>query len=317
MEQSNSDQHSVSPGAGDWTQDWLVGATGLHHSSDGEVWAPAGGEGYPVKDIIRVRDALLCSTLWGAWHVAAQSRRWRQLHDETLTEVLGIALNPAATPADGPGLVAVSPYGLAMSRAGEHGATRWNHHDSGQVLDERFSSAVLAHPTAPGQWIIGTEAGVLIFDGAETGAGTGTWLRTNLAGLPCRALIQARDMLWAATDGGGVWCSVDGSNWATAGTGLETASVFSLATAQGQLLAGTLHGICSGDGESPWHRSGPSLLVSAVAAHPEADGLWLAGATPGGLWRTEDAGRRWCQVGDFDTVHRIMAPTTAPSGARP
>lgn len=286
----------------DWTQGWLVGARGLHHSHNGTDWTLAGGRGYPVHDLIRVPGSLYCATMWGVWHVEA-ALPWRQLHDETLTEVLGIALNDCDPQVEENGLAAVSPYGLAFSEPGEHGATRWHSQEHGLSLNERFSSALLADADAPGQWIVGTEAGVLIWDSAS-----GQWLRTNLTGLPCRALLRARGSLWAGTDGGGVWRSIDGVTWQRAGTGLDNDSVFSLAAAGERILVGTLRGICVGDGDTTWQRSGPSLLISAVAAHPTQGGLWLAGAFPGGLWRSDDSGCGWRQVGDFDSVHRIMAP---------
>ena len=79
-----------------------------------------------------------------------------------------------------------------------------------------------------------------------------------------------------------------------------------------RILAGTLRGVCVGDGSSAWQRLGPRLLVSAIAAHPSAEGPWLAGATPGGLWRSDDGGRRWGQIDGFDTVRVILPPEAAP-----
>ena len=133
-------------------------------------------------------------------------------------------------------------------------------------------------------------------------------LRTDLTGRPCRALLHAFDHLWAGTDDGGVWRSADGFSWRRVGTGLESGTVFALSANAYRILAGTLHGICVGVGDGAWQRLGPRMLVSALAAHPEPAWPWLAGATPAGLWRTDDAGERWRQIGDFDTVRVIMAP---------
>ncbi len=138
------------------------------------------------------------------------------------------------------------------------------------------------------------------------------WHRSDLSGRPCRALLGAFDQLWAGTDEGGIWCSADGFSWQRAGTGLEDGTVFALAATADRILAGTLGGICSGDGTGAWQRTGPRLLVSAIAAHPESAGPWLAGATPGGLWRSDDAGQRWRQIDGFDTVRAILPPETAP-----
>jgi len=282
----------------DWANSWLLGANGLHRSRDGADWEATGGHGYPVNDLIREPRRLVCATLWGLWEINGERERWVQLHDETLTEVLAIA--PAA---GDPGVVAVSAYGLAFGQRGEHGATRWRSRSDGLKPNERFSSAVLARPAGPGEWLVGTENGVLVYSEADN-----CWQRTDLEGRPCRALLHAFDSLWAGTDEGGVWRSNDGFSWQRAGAGLDNDTVFSLSATADRILAGSLRGICVGDGDSSWRRLGPSLLVSAIVAHSDVDGPWLAGATPGGLWRSDDAGEHWHQVGDFDSVRVIVPP---------
>ena len=277
---------------------WLLGARGLHRSGEGTHWEAVGGHGYPINDLIRQPGRLICASLWGLWEIRSDRPRWLQLHDETLTEVLAIA--PA--PGD-PGLVAASPYGLAFGRRGEHGASRWCSRCKGLSLDERFSNAVLARPQVPGEWLVGTENGVLIYTQADD-----RWRRTDLGGRPCRALLHAFDCFWAGTDEGGIWRSTDGRSWRRAGRGLDHGTVFALSATADCILAGTLQGICAGSGDSTWQRLGPPLLVSAIAAHPEAEGPWLAGATPGGLWRSDDAGDHWRQVCDFGSVRAIAPP---------
>jgi hypothetical protein len=282
----------------DWSDSWLLGGDGLHRSHDGTRWETVGGHSHPVNDLIRQPGRLVCATHWGLWGIGCGRPRWVQLHDETLTEVLAVAPAPGY-----PGIVAASAYGLALGRPGEGGATHWRSHSDGLSPDERFSNAVLAQPGAPGNWLVGTESGVLIY--TETGA---SWHRTDLGGLPCRALLHAFGFLWAGTDGGGIWRSTDGFSWQRAGSGSDSATVFSLSATADRILAGTLQGICVGDGVSSWRQLGPSLLVSAIAAHPHADGPWLAGATPGGLWRSDDMGDHWRQVGGFDTVRVVVPP---------
>ena len=280
---------------------WLIGADGLHHSDDAEQWLTGGLRAHPILAVLRQPQRLLCGTLWGLWEVPEGASRWIQLHDETLTEVLAIA--PA--PGD-PGVVAATPYGLTLGQRDAHGPARWMSRSDALRVDERFSNAVLPRPDAPGQWLVGTEAGVLCYTEPED-----RWQRTDLSGRPCRALLHAFDAIWAGTDDGGVWRSVDGLAWQRAGRGLDDGTVFALAATGEQIIAGTMQGLCIGDGASAWRRCGPRLLVSAVAAHPDPDGPWLAGGTPGGLWRSDDAGASWRQSGRFDTVHCILPPEAA------
>ena len=285
----------------EWSDSWLVGAQGLHCSRDACTWEMVGGRGYPINDIIRQPRRLVCATNWGLWQVDPHAARWVQLHDETLTEVLAIA--PAA---GDPGVVAVSPYGVAFGERGERNACRWHSRSDNLSLNERFSNAILAWPNAPGHWIVGTEDGVLVYKEA-----TGGWHRTGLTGRPCRALLHAFGHVWAGTDAGGIWRSADSVSWQRAGTGLDDGTVFSLTATPDRLLAGTLQGICVGDGSSAWTRCGPRVLVSAIAARSVSDGPWLAGATAGGLWRSDDDGGQWRQIDGFSTVRVILPPEAA------
>ncbi|MBT5873139.1 MAG: hypothetical protein HOH43_06940 [Candidatus Latescibacteria bacterium] len=290
--------HNMTMDPTSWSSCWLLGSQGLHQSRDGSEWNEVGASGYPVQDLVRETERVLCATLWGLWEVGQAEAPWIQLHDETLTEVQSIVPRPGH-----PGVAAVSAYGLSFGNKSEHGTTRWISHAEGLTLNERFSNALLALPECEDQWLVGTEQGVLIYDETKD-----LWHRTELSGHPCRALLFVHDRLWAGTDGNGIWQSTDGHNWSRAGSGLDDESIFALGATQDQILAGSLRGICSGDGTSRWRRSGPALLVSAIGAHPASEGPWLAGATPGGLWRSDDSGARWHQVGDFHTVRVILPP---------
>lgn len=285
-----------------WAHNWLLGANGLHMSPNGTHWEEIGKSGYPVHDIIREPHKIFCATMWGLWEIATPTAQWIQLHDETLTEVMSIA--PCA---DHPGVAAASTYGLSFGKASAHGATQWQNHSENLTLNECFSNALLALPDTQDQWLIGTEQGVLMYDKK-----THQWQSTELNTYPCRALLHAHGRLWAGTDGGGIWHSTNGKTWQKAGTGIDDESVFSLCATTDLILAGTLRGIFMGDGTSGWQQSGPAVLVSAIAAHPNQQGPWFAGANPGGLWRSDNNGVHWHQVGNFHTVRVIIPPEETP-----
>ena len=92
--------------------------------------------------------------------------------------------------------------------------------------------------------------------------------------------------------------------WMRAGSGLDEATVYSLAWTGDRLLAGLEGGLAVGEGSGHWVRSGPPVRARAVGAGLQA---WMAGASPGGLWFTEDGGRAWRRTGSFVSVRTIVA----------
>lgn len=321
---------------------WLIGSKGVYHGTIGGSWTRIGAQEYGISSLIREPDRLVAGASWGSglweWSIgtgrsngtgssdqpadprnqadqaaptnlsdhlaragqADQPDRWKQLHDETVTEVMAIA------PIEGsPGVIAGSPYGIATGQYDDAGAVRWTHHSDGLRVNERFTNAILVHPDDSKTWLVGTEGGVLIAD--ESGA---AWRRTSLSGTAVRALAFFHGQFWAGTDDRGIWRSEDGTRWDSAGHTPDGGAVFELTLAGDDIIAGTEHGVAVGDGSGHWVRTGPRHLCAAVRCHPVQPSTWLAGATPGGLWHTEDGGNTWQHVPGFANVRAILPPET-------
>jgi hypothetical protein len=279
---------------GEWDGVWLVGERGLYISEDALCWQRLGPYEYPVKAVIRQPDRLVLATEWGLWEVRPGDDRWVQLHDENLTEVLDLAADSGD-----PGVAVASPYGVSRGHRGEHGAVRWTSLTEELVPDRRFTNALLEAPGGPGCWLAGTEAGIL-----RVGANAEV-VDTDLPAVPVRALCRDGARFWAGTDTAGVWCSDDGLHWRRSGA-WDWGAVFCLEVTDGMILAGSEAGVVCGDGESPWRRCGPRVAATALAA--EVEGPWLMGSSPGGLWRSDDSGARWNQVGSLRNARFIAAP---------
>jgi hypothetical protein len=250
-----------------------------------------------VTSLLRKEGKTFAGVGSGLWEVGLEGEMWTQLHDETLTEVLAID----AVPGD-PGVVAASAYGVATGARDHLGAVRWTFWSDGLRVEERFSNAILA--AGSDRWLVGTEAGVLV---AEEGGKK--WTHTGLAGTPVRGLCRALDSFWAGTDERGIWRSEDGLSWEPAGRGLDRETVFALAESGERIVAGSLEGVVVGDGRGAWQRVGPRMLMAAVAVHPVAREVWLAGGDPGGLWFTEDAGMKWQQAAGLPaSVESLLSP---------
>ncbi|MYA76333.1 MAG: hypothetical protein F4014_12095 [Gemmatimonadetes bacterium] len=294
---------------------WLIGSKGVYHGTIGGSWTRIGAQEYGISSLIREPGRLVAGASWGSglWEwpndagQADQSEqsgrpdltdRWKQLHDETLTEIMAIA------PIEGsPGVVAGSPYGIATGRYDDLGAVRWTHHSDALRVNERFTNAILVHPDEPKTWLIGTEGGVLIAD--DSGA---AWRRTSISSTAVRALACIHEQFWAGTDDRGIWRSEDGERWDSVGHTADGGAVFELMRAGDDIVAATEHGVAIGDGSGHWVRTGPRHLCAAVRCHPGSTSTWLAGATPSGLWYTEDGGHAWHQIPGFVNVRAIIEP---------
>lgn len=284
----------------DWQQEWLIGSKGVYHGTIGGEWARVGPHAYGISSLIRGADRLVAGASQGSglWEWDYQDGYWKQLHDETLTEVMAVAAI-----AGDPGVLAGSPFGISTGRRDENGAVRWTHHSDALNVNERFTNAVLIDPSDSGRWLIGTENGVLIAQDSGT-----RWSRASLLGTPVRALTHAHGLFWAGTDDRGIWSSSDGLTWTAAGHTSDGGAVYDLAPWPDGIVAATEHGIAAGDANGYWRRSGPRMLCAAVAVHPDRPDVWLSGATPGGLWSTEDAGHTWRQIEGFVHVRAILPP---------
>jgi hypothetical protein len=107
-----------------------------------------------------------------------------------------------------------------------------------------------------------------------------------------------------------LWHSDDGDGWSElvgAGPGEPLLALAELP--EGGLLAGTTTGAVRGDGSGSWERLGPPTAVISLAVSREQQGLWAFGASPGGLWWTDDGGARWTQVIEVPGgVGSVLAP---------
>lgn len=278
---------------------WLIGADGVYRGVPMGAWQRLGDFNFKTNTLRAEERRIVVGVHCGVYELSPVGGQWRQLHDETVTEVLTFA----ACEGD-PGVLIGSPYGVASARIDERGAARWTFYAEGLRVNERFTN-VIARTGTPGRYLLGTEAGVLVFD-----MSTGTFDRTSLTGFPVRTIIYAFGRYYAGTDGHGVWVSDDCEVWHPAGTGIDHETVISLSCDGESLIAGTDHGVMARTGLGHWRRLGPSVLVSAVAADPVGAGRWLVGTMPAGLWWTEDAGRTWRQTGAFGNVGAIVPPET-------
>ena len=272
---------------------WIVGSTGVYSGSPGEEWRRIGAFDFSINVVLRLEATLVAGANCGLWLIDPIEGGWTQLHDETLTEVLAIAKYSGH-----PGVITGSPYGVATGRVSDYDAVRWTFHSDELRVNERFTNCIVPLHEGSGH-LVGTEAGVIVLSSDR-------WQRTSLAGFPVRTIIEIDGKYYAGSDGRGLFQSSDGLSWRVAGKGRIDGAVLSLAFDGERIVAGTERGVISGDTTGSWYRSGPSVLVAAVGA--DDHGRWLIGCHPSGLWWTDDSGKSYIQLGEFNTVSSILAP---------
>ena len=286
-------------------EDWLIGANGVWMGTAANGWRRLGPYTYVTNDIAvdtstgtfptgNATPDILVATGHGLWQANGDpTRRWVQLHDETLTEVAVVR------PTIDAGVAVAGCYGVARSTPDDLGIPRWQSNTENHVPDERFTNDLLTTSTGP--WLAATEAGVLV-----SGDGGLQWALTDLRDTAVRVLHRVYDGWLAGSDTRGLWHSVDGTHWKAVDA--PPSGVFSIATEGDRLLLGGYDGIHIRDATSQWRRSGPRAMICSMAAR---DGVWLAGADPGGLWVSTDAGGSWRHTGSFNSVRAICEPAAS------
>ncbi|MED5415864.1 MAG: hypothetical protein VYC64_12995 [Candidatus Latescibacterota bacterium] len=273
--------------------DWVIGALGVWMGTPTDGWRRLGPYTYVTNDLaidwVRPDRAanIYVAAGHGLWLASGDPDvRWRQLHDETLTEVTAVYQLPTAD------VIAAGTYGVARATTDDIGMPRWCSQTEDHVPDERFTNCLLIDETGP--WLAGTEAGVLVSDDGGL-----HWRLSDLSASAVRSLLHREDHWLAGTDTQGLWRSEDGHQWTAIET--PTRSVFSIAESSGRLILGGYDGIHV-QSEEGWRRAGPRALIRCLAARED---VWLAGADPGGLWCSSDEGVSWQQTGSFVSVHAI------------
>ena len=278
------------------TTDWLIGANGIWRGKPGGNWELLGHYRYTVNQILREEEGSLTIAAGnGLWRVPAdRSQMWIQLHDETLTEVMAVSHTPV-------GIVAGSPYGVAISRQDEAGNSRWRSLTEHLRVNARFTNTILTDPNDPTRWLVGTEGGVII--GRENGE---SWEESRLNDTPVRALLHTGEMFFAGTDLKGLMQSRDGCVWEPV-TGMDKAT-FAVSVAGEKIITGSEHGIVVRAPDGSQRRTGPRALVRCLGVDPTNSDVWVAGTDPGGLWFTSDAGETWQNTGVVTRVRNIIVP---------
>jgi len=161
---------------------------------------------------------------------------------------------------------------------------------------------LLAHPVAAGvdRWTpIGPDGGEIWSLAADPGA-PGT--------------------LYAGTEGGGVWKSLDGgASWAATPEGLPAETISSLAVSSGRVLAGHYYSMyVLTDGTAAWRQVGPfpfsAKELAVDPAHPEW--FWVMSENKEeGVLLSKDGGEHWSpKLRLGDPLHSMaIAPSVPPT----
>jgi len=268
---------------------WLVGTSSGVYSPDEEgQWKRLGAYLFRITAFYRSSDRVLAATGSGLWQI--REGQWLQLHDETLTEVMDVGYYGAE-------IATASAYGLALGKTDAAGRTHWRWLSDDLPVNQRFANALLCSGR---EIIVGSEGGVLLY------SADGLWRQTSLRDVAVRSLVSVAQVFYAGSDAG-LWSSADGVSWQLVS---EPMPIYSFAERNAVYIVGTEQGVLVGNGEGAWQPAGlEATRISAVEIDPAHDGHWLAGACPGGLWETWDAGQSWTGITEIQhSVEAIASP---------
>ena len=296
----------------DFSSQWLVAAsaeatTGIHivqgpglYSGNPieNSWVRVGNNQSTGFSLHRTQHIIIMGANHGMYSLNRENRKWNQLHDETLTEVLAVASSSIGDP----GLIAGSPFGVASSYKDDLQAIRWTFHSDKLSPNERFTNTVLIDPDDHSRWICGTEAGIITYTDSGSNFEHG-----NICDVPVRALHHNHEGFWAGCDQGGIYNSLDGLSWKLSVKRIEV-PVYGITSCNGEIVAATGRGILFGTSKTLSNLLGPQMLFADVAIDPSNSKHWLAAASPGGLWFSTDIGEQWEQITPFKNARCILPP---------
>ncbi|MFP4384463.1 MAG: WD40/YVTN/BNR-like repeat-containing protein [Spirochaetia bacterium] len=277
----------------------LLGSIGLYRWSPGKKAEAIDGFKFPVNAVRRHAGRTWVGTSNGIWELpSGGTGNWIQRHDETVTEVLDAAYSRNE------GLLTASPYGVAVSvKRDFSGPPKWRFFNAGLSVNETYTNTLYVSNSGGSEtWIAGTEGGVLVY----TDRGSKVH-RTNLPGVPVRAIIEYDGDLWAGTDTAGVWRSGDGFSWTIAASGLENQAVYALSASGESVYAGTESGIFRLLPYGKWTEVLPGPAATALLMFPDDPDFVLAGTNWGGIWYSENGGRRWKNEPELKRVNCALA----------
>ncbi|MBP6875056.1 MAG: T9SS type A sorting domain-containing protein [Candidatus Eisenbacteria bacterium] len=123
------------------------------------------------------------------------------------------------------------------------------------------------------------------------------WSSTGMAAPLMSAIVADGSFVYAAGNGAGVHVSTDaGASWNVAVDGLGDYAVMSLGRVGSDIYAGTWIGVWkSTDHAQSWQAAG--LQNQGIFALENFDGALYAGSFEGKVWRSDDGGDSWDEVG--------------------
>ena len=262
-------------------------------------WTQVGNNQSTGFCLHRIQNGVIMGANHGMYALNYENFKWKQLHDETLTEVLTATSYTTTTDLR---LIAGSPYGVASSYIDRLNVTRWVFHSDKLNPNERFTNTLLVDSNDQSRWIAGTEAGIIMY------LGFGKHNKhANLCGIPVRALHQDHKGFWAGCDRGGIYHSCDGLKWNDFGGRIET-PIYNITSFDDEIVAATGRGILQRMTKKNSNMLGPQMLFADVAIDPKNSNQWLAAASPGGLWFSSNKGKRWRQIIPFKNARSILPP---------
>ena len=294
--------------------------TSCWRSDDGgATWSasgPAGIDGWGLWADPADADHVYLSTDAGVYRTTNGGGAWTLVLPGTFYANVSVKDGVAYAPT-----VANAPSGAGVYESTDGGNT-WTNYSGGLGATFFYASGATSTRVLAGHYggIYGCAAPATSWVVSQTGLNN-AYVRTI-------SYYADRGELWAGTDQSGLWRSTDnGVTWEMKSTGLGDWALYRLTPqdhAHGQgnrMFVTTYTGVyrSTNFGET-WQRSGfDGLFMRGILIDPaNNDRVWTGGSVDQKIWRSEDAGATWQQVGSgitagfYPDLHMGRNPLNGP-----